>query len=183
MLLDIVIYPHPILKQIAEPVEHFDDDLRELIANMRETMRVGLGVGLAAPQVNKSIQLFIVDTSRPDETSNFKAYINPKIILKDEAVIWNEGCLSLPGLFREVETFEHVIVEAQDEWGKTFTEEARDLRAVAIAHEYEHLQGKVFIDRLNPVKRSLSRKFWNKNSKRLAQKMYKDTDLKCIFST
>lgn len=181
MLLDLYIYPHPILAQVADPVERFDDDLKKLVADMYETMIAGYGVGLAAPQVGISRRLFIVDTSRPEEPSTLKAYINPKIILKDDPIIWNEGCLSLPGLYRDVKTFGHVIVEAQDVNGETFREEAHDLRAVAILHEYSHLEGSVFIDRIAPVKRSMTKKYWFKKASQLTEKTYQNTQLKCVF--
>ena len=182
MLLDLYIYPHPILARKADPVETFDDDLRKLIEDMHETMVAGFGVGLAAPQVGISKRIFVVDTSRPEEPSTFKAYINPKIILKDDPLVWNEGCLSLPGLYRDVNSFGHVIVEAQDEFGNTFREEAHELRAVAILHEYSHLEGSVFIDRLSPVKRNLTKKFWFKKASQLAEKTYRETQLKCVFN-
>ena len=182
MLLDLYIYPHPILLKVAEPVTEFNDELKTLIENMAETMYEGLGVGLAAPQIGLSKRIFIVDTSTQEEPSTLKAYINPKIILKDDPVVWNEGCLSLPGLYRDVKTFAHVIVEAQDVNGNTFREEAEELRAVAILHEYSHLDGSVFIDRLAPIKRNLVKKHWAKNSLKSAEKTYKDTKLHCIFN-
>lgn len=181
MLLDLYIYPHPILTRVADPVDTFDETLKELVQNMYETMVCGNGVGLAAPQVGISKRLFIVDTSRPDEPSTLKVYINPKIILKDDPLVWNEGCLSLPGLYRDVKSFGHVIVEAQDVHGETFREEATDLRAVAILHEYAHLDGSVFIDRIAPVKRNLTKKFWFKKASQLTEQTYKDTKLNCIF--
>lgn len=181
MLLDLYIYPHPILARVAEPIETFDDELKKLIADMRETMVAGFGVGLAAPQVGISKRLFIVDTSHPEEPSTFRVYINPQIILKDDPLVWNEGCLSLPGLYRDVNSYGHVIVEAQDENGETFREEAHELRAVAILHEYSHLEGSVFIDRLAPLKRSMTKKFWAKKAAQLTEKTYADTELNCIF--
>ena len=182
MLLDLYIYPHPVLLKVAEPVTEFDAKLKTLIEDMAETMYEGLGVGLAAPQVGISKRIFVVDTSTQEEPSSLKAYINPKIILKDDPVVWNEGCLSLPGLYRDVRTFAHVIVEAQDVEGNTFREEAHELRADAILHEYSHLDGSVFIDRLAPIKRSLVKKHWAKNVYKAAEKTYKDTKLHCVFN-
>lgn len=182
MLLDIYIYPHPILSKVAEPVTEFDDALRELVENMAETMYEGLGVGLAAPQVGISRRLFVVDVSAPDEPSTLKAYINPVVIKKDSPVVWNEGCLSLPGLYRDVKTFEHVIIEAQDVHGEKFREEANGLRAVALLHEFSHLEGSVFVDRLPPLKKKMAFKFWKKHVYREAEKVYKDTSLHCIFA-
>ena len=181
MLLKLYIYPHPILLKKAEPVDKFDADLEKLVTDMAETMYEGNGVGLAAPQIGLSKRLFVVDTSLPEKPSQLRAYINPKIILKDTPIVWNEGCLSLPGLYRDVNTFEHVIIEAQDVHGQTFREEAHDLQAVALLHEFSHLEGSVFIDRLTPLKKSMTRKFWLKHVRREAEKTYKDTNLQCVF--
>ena len=182
MLLDLYIYPHPVLSKVAEPVDTFDESLATLVSNMAETMYVGNGVGLAAPQVGISKRIFVVDTSAPEEPSQLKAYINPKIILKENPIIWNEGCLSLPGLYRDVETFGHVIVEAQDVKGEWFTEDAKELRAVAILHEYSHLEGHVFVDRLPALKKSLTRKYWAKNMYKLTEKTYSEMNLHCVFA-
>lgn len=182
MLLDIYVYPHPILLKKAEPVTVFDESLARLVDDMAETMYAGLGVGLAAPQIGRSIRLFIVDTSTPEEPARLKAYVNPKIILKDEPVIWNEGCLSLPGLYRDVSTYAHVIIEAQDVHGEVFREEAHELQAVALLHEYRHLEGGVFIDRLPPLKRRMAQKFWSKHVRREAEKVYGDLNIQCVFA-
>lgn len=174
-ILELVMYPNPILSQVAEPVEEFSEDFPKLIADMAETMYEGKGVGLAAPQIGLSKRLFIVDVSAPDEPHNLKVFINPTIVQQDTPVIWNEGCLSLPGLYRDVKTFNHVIVDAFDIKGNPFRHEASDIEAVAILHENAHLDGKVFIDRLAPVKRSLVKKFWKKNAERLCKETYKDS--------
>ena len=181
MILPLYIYPHPVLLKKAEPVTTFDDSLKELVKNMAETMYEGNGVGLAAPQIGLSQRLFIVDTSMPEEPSRLRAYINPEITLKEDPIVWNEGCLSLPGLYRDVNSFSHVIIKAQDVNGAWFTEEAHELQAVALLHEYSHLEGSVFIDRLSPLKKSLARKFWSKHVKKEAEKTYKDTAIKCVF--
>ena len=182
MLLDLYIYPHPVLSKVAEPVTEFDDKLSKLVEDMAETMYEGLGVGLAAPQVGISRRLFVVDTAKPDEPSTFRAYVNPVIVLKDSPVVWNEGCLSLPGLYRDVKTFGHVIIEAQDVKGEKFREEATELRAVALLHEFSHLEGSVFVDRLSPLKKRMATKYWKKHVYQEAKKTYKDTNLHCIFA-
>lgn len=181
MLLDLYIYPHPVLSKVAEPVTEFDEALEKLVEDMADTMYEGNGVGIAAPQVGISKRIFVVDTSTAEEPSNRRAYINPKIILKDDPVVWNEGCLSLPGLYRDVKTFAHVIIEAQDVHGNTFREEATELRAVALLHEYGHLDGSVFIDRLSALKKNMAKKFWAKYSHREAEKLYKDTHLNWVY--
>ena len=181
MILDIYIYPHPVLSQIAAPVTEFDASLEKLVADMAETMYAGNGVGIAAPQVGLSKRLFLVDASAPEEPAELRAYVNPKIILKDTPLVWNEGCLSLPGLYRNVRTFGHVIVEAQDVHGNVFREEAHELRAVAILHEYSHLEGSVFIDRLPPLKKSLAKKFWAKHAHRETEKLYTEMNLHWVY--
>ena len=181
MILDIYIYPHPVLKEVAKPVETFDAELEKFVADMAETMYAGMGVGLAAPQVGKSLRIFVVDTSAPEEPHALKAYINPRIILKEDPCVWNEGCLSLPGLYRDVDSYAHVIIEAQDVHGEWFREEARELQAVALMHEFSHLEGHVFIDRLKPMKRNLTKKFWLKNAEKLAAETYKDSPVHCTF--
>lgn len=181
MILDLYIYPHPVLLQAASPITNFDDNLAKLIDDMTQTMYEGSGVGLAAPQVGISKRLFIVDTSAPNEEPSLRAYINPEILLKDDPLIWNEGCLSLPGLYRDVPSFGHVVIKAQDVHGNVFQEEARELRAVALLHEFAHLEGKVFIDRLSPLKKSMAKKFWAKNSQKQTKKTYSDSQLHCVF--
>lgn len=182
MLLDLYIYPHPILFKQAEPITTFDASLKTLIADMTETMYEGNGVGLAAPQIGKSIALFIVDTSAPEEASSLKAYINPKIIAADHPIVWNEGCLSLPGLYKDVNTFGHVIIEAQDENGEWFREEAHELRAVALLHEFAHLEGHVFIDRLSPFNQSRVKRYWAKHYRREVERTYADSKVQCVLA-
>ena len=181
MILKLYIYPHPVLLKKAEEVTEFGPELETLVCDMAETMYEGNGVGLAAPQVGISKRLFVVDTSAPEEPRRLKAYVNPKILVKEKPIVWNEGCLSLPGLYRDVNTFCHVVIEAQDVHGQVFTEEADDLQAVALLHEYAHLDGGVFIDRLSPLKKTMTRKFWAKHARRDAAETYKDTRIECVF--
>lgn len=176
-ILDLLIYPHPILSQKAEPVDDFGPQLQTLIKDMAHTMYAGNGVGLAAPQVGLSRRLFIIDVSAPEGPKNLEVFINPTILSKSVPTLWNEGCLSLPGLFRDVPSFKNVSIRAQDASGKLFETQAVDLRAVAILHEFLHLEGEIFIDRLNPMKRRMTRKYWAKNRKSLAKEVYTELNV------
>jgi peptide deformylase len=151
-ILDILNYPDPRLHTVAKPVKDVDASLRRLIDDMAETMYAAPGIGLAATQVNRHIQLLIIDTS---ETKNqLQVFINPKITSKDGEQQYEEGCLSVPGVYENVTRAEKVTVEALDENGKLFTLEAHGLLSVCIQHEIDHLLGKVFVEYLSPLKRS-----------------------------
>jgi len=181
-MLDLIIYPNPILREIAKPVESFDEELSTLVNDMAETMYAGNGVGLAAPQIGRSIRLFIIDVSPQEGAKKLEVFINPKILATDCPTVWNEGCLSLPGLFRDVPTYKSVEVQAYDLEGKPFSTKATDLRAVAILHEYGHLEGEIFLDRLNPVKRRMTRKYWQKNRNILARDVYDELKVGYILN-
>lgn len=151
-ILDILNYPDPRLHTVAKPVKDVDAALRRLINDMAETMYAAPGIGLAATQVNRHIQLLIIDTS---ETKNqLQVFINPKITSKDGEQQYEEGCLSVPGVYENVTRAERVTVEALDENGKLFTLEAHGLLSVCIQHEIDHLLGKVFVEYLSPLKRN-----------------------------
>lgn len=135
------------LRETASAVETFDDGLKQLVGDMFETMEKADGVGLAGPQVNVSKRLFVVEI--PGEVK--KAFINPQIVQTSmEEVVMEEGCLSLPGLYREVKRPARVTVQAQDVDGKPFTVTADGLYGRCIQHEFDHLNGVLFIDHLDP---------------------------------
>jgi len=151
-LLDILHYPDPRLHTVAKPVKAVDGDIRKLIENMAETMYAAPGIGLAATQVNQHIQLIVIDTS---ETKNqLQVFINPKIIEKSGAQDYEEGCLSVPGVYETVTRSEKITVEALDKEGKPFTLNAEGLLSICIQHEMDHLLGKVFVEYLSPLKRN-----------------------------
>ncbi|MEM9693390.1 MAG: peptide deformylase, partial [Myxococcota bacterium] len=137
----ILHYPEPVLRERAVDVEGIDDELRVLIEDMAETMYAAPGVGLAAPQVGVSKRLFIVDVAAEDEPSNLLVFINPEIIETEGIQMWEEGCLSVPGITEDVERAARVKVRAQNRSGETFELEADGLLAVAIQHEHDHLEG------------------------------------------
>jgi len=160
-MLPIVAVGHPTLKKIAEEIGPDYPDLKELIDMMFETMYESRGVGLAAPQVNKSIRLFLVD-ARPygneeDDAKEFvKVFINAKIINESgEKWSFNEGCLSVPGINEDVERHAIVEIEYMDTDFKPHKETYSGILARIIQHEYDHLEGTLFVDRLSSLKKAL----------------------------
>lgn len=151
-ILDILNYPDPRLHTVAKPVKEVDATIRRLINDMAETMYAAPGIGLAATQVNHHIQLIVIDTST--EKNNLMVFINPKIIAKSGEQDYEEGCLSVPGVYESVTRAENITVEALDKDGKKFTLDADGLLSVCIQHEMDHLLGKVFVDYLSPLKRN-----------------------------
>ncbi len=151
-LLEILNYPDPRLHTIAKPVKEVDDNVRALINDMAETMYAAPGIGLAATQVDQHIQLLLVDTTK--EQNNLQVFINPKITKKDGEQDYEEGCLSVPGIYETVSRAENITVEALDAEGKPFKLNADGLLSICIQHEMDHLQGKVFVEYLSPLKRN-----------------------------
>jgi peptide deformylase len=152
-LLTILRYPDPRLHKLAKPVTVFDERLKKLAANMAETMYDAPGVGLAATQVDVHEQLIVIDTS--ETHSDLRVFVNPKIVwASEEKQVYDEGCLSVPGVYDGVERPARVKVRALDVEGKPFELEADGLLAVCIQHEMDHLKGKVFVEYLSPLKRN-----------------------------
>ena len=151
-ILDILNYPDPRLHKVAKPVMEVNDAIRQLIENMAETMYAAPGIGLAATQVNQHIQLIIVDISETKD--QLQVFINPKIIEKHGEQEYEEGCLSVPGIYDVVTRAERVKIEALDQHGNKFTLLAENLLSVCVQHEMDHLLGKVFVEYLSPLKRT-----------------------------
>ena len=152
-LLPILRYPDPRLHKVAKPVTVFDERLKKLAADMAETMYAAPGVGLAATQVDVHEQLIVIDTS--DAHNELQVFINPDITwASQEKQVYEEGCLSVPGIYDGVERPQQVRVRALDLDGKPFEIEADGLLAVCIQHEMDHLKGKVFVEYLSPLKRN-----------------------------
>mgnify|MGYP001092982014 CR=1 FL=1 len=151
-VLNILNYPDPRLHTVAKPVKEVDANIRRLIDDMAETMYAAPGIGLAATQVNQHIQLLIIDTSETKDA--LQVFINPTIIEKNGERAFEEGCLSVPGVYESVTRAETVTVEALDRNGEKFTLHAEGLLSVCIQHEMDHLLGKVFVEYLSPLKRS-----------------------------
>lgn len=166
-LLPILTYPDPRLARKSEPVKKFGPELEKICADMLETMYDAPGIGLAAPQVNIHQRIVVIDVDyeeSEDEPSvrsneNPRIFINAKITKKEGDILFKEGCLSVPGEYEEVNRAEKVTVEYQDLRGEKHTLDAEGMLAVAIQHELDHLDGRLFIDRLSFVKsRSIKRK-------------------------
>jgi peptide deformylase len=156
MVRTILHYPDKRLRERGKKIEAVTAELRQLIDDMAETMYAAPGVGLAATQIGESLQLFIIDIADAEEPSDLRVFINPEILESTGELTWQEGCLSFPGVTEEIDRAAHVRVRAQDRDGKTFELEAEGLLAVAIQHEYDHLQGMLMIDHMGPLKKRLT---------------------------
>jgi len=149
-LLTILEYPDPRLKRIATPVTEFTPAIKKLVDDMAETMYDAPGIGLAATQVDVHKRVIVIDVST--DKSDLKVFINPEILMADGEIVGEEGCLSVPTYYDNVTRAAHVVVRAQDAFGKPFELEATDLLAVCIQHEMDHLKGIVFVDHLSQLK-------------------------------
>jgi len=164
-VLDILEFPDPRLRTVAEPVASVDDALRTLIDNMFETMYAAPGIGLAATQVNVHRRLLVMDVS--DDQSEPLVFINPEFtVLDPDLGEYDEGCLSVPGFFETVNRPQRVEVRALDREGTPFERELEGLRAICLQHEIDHLDGKLFVDYLSPLKRQRIRKKLEKEQRR-----------------
>ncbi|MGE4297467.1 MAG: peptide deformylase [Desulfovibrionaceae bacterium] len=155
MKLTIRTYPDPVLAQKAAEIGEMTPALRELAANMAETMYGDSGIGLAAPQVGESIRMVVVDVTGPENKAGLMTLINPRIVASEGEVDSEEGCLSLPNLRCTVTRKERVTVQALDLDGKSVTIEADELLAVCLQHELDHLDGVILVDRISRLKRLL----------------------------
>jgi peptide deformylase len=170
MVREIVIWPDPVLKQVASPVDRVDDSIRRLLDDMAETMYAADGVGLAAPQVGVGKRVIVIDVSPREPDQKLIHLVNPTIVEAEGKLIYTEGCLSIPGEAEEVERANKVRVRALDYHGKPFEIVAEaDLLAVALQHEHDHLQGTLFVDHLSSLKRELIRKRMKKLKEQRAE--------------
>jgi len=152
-ILNILRYPDPRLHTVAKPVTAFDERLHTLVADMAETMYDAPGVGLAASQIDVHEQLLVIDVTETKD--QLQVFINPEIIwASEEKQVYDEGCLSVPGVYDGVERPSRIKVRALDQHGKQFELEADGLLGVCIQHEMDHLMGKVFVEYLSPLKRN-----------------------------
>lgn len=165
--LTILKYPDERLRTVAEPINSVDDSLRDTIDAMLETMYESNGVGLAATQVNVHQRLFVADCS--EDQNEPLVFINPEITEKDGLFTNEEGCLSFPGVYAKVERAGKVTVQAQDRHGESFSLTAEGLLAICIQHEIDHLNGKLFVDYLSPLKRDRIRKKLEKEARLSAE--------------
>jgi len=175
MIRDIVIYPDKRLKEISRPVESFDEELHTLLDDMYETMINRNGVGLAAIQIAEPLRALIINV--PVETDsedprvqqpkeNTLEVINPVILEAEGKTRYQEGCLSVPGYFEEIDRYKKIRIEYQDRHGEKFILEDDDFLAIALQHEMDHLDGKVFVEKLSILKRKKFEKEWKKRLKK-----------------
>jgi peptide deformylase len=165
-ILNILKYPDPILKKRAEPVQEITGEIQRLIDDMAETMYAAPGVGLAAPQVGRSIRVIVVDVNpKEEEKRDLIMLINPEIIERSGEIAWEEGCLSIPEYSSDVKRAERVVVKGLDRDGRERVIVGDGLLSVALQHEIDHLDGILFIDRLGPIKRDLVRRRLRKQAR------------------
>ena len=155
-LLDILIYPDQRLHKKAKPVEKVDDRIKQLVDDMSETMYQAPGIGLAAPQVNVLERIIVVDIS--ESKDSLLVMVNPEIVSSNGLAEHEEGCLSVPGVYAQVQRHENIRVRAQDREGEVFELDADGLLGICIQHEIDHLDGRVFVDYLSHLKQGRIRK-------------------------
>ncbi len=152
----IVIYGDPVLREKAEPVGEVNQEVKDLVSDMVDTLKKAQGLGLAAPQIGVPKRIFIVDLSAIDINGSLKVFIDPEIVdTGDEQSEYEEGCLSFPGLYQKIARPATVRVRATDLDGNQFELEADGMLARAVLHEYDHLEGILFIDRMSPLTRTM----------------------------
>ena len=162
-ILPILEYPDPRLRKKAKPVVTVDDDIKRLVDDMFETMIDSHGIGLAASQVDVHQRVIVMDLM--EDGSQPRVFINPEIeVLNDTTEPYDEGCLSVPGFYETVARPSNVMISALDSEGTPFKEKASGLLAICIQHEIDHLEGKLFVDYLSPLKRQIIRKKMKKKS-------------------
>ena len=175
-MLEILHFPDQRLRKKALPVDNVDDEIRQIVDDMFETMYAAPGIGLAATQVNIQKQIIVIDISK-DKTEPL-VLINPEIVASDGHEEMEEGCLSVPGYYETVRRAERIRVRALDRDGNTYELETDDLLAVCIQHEMDHLDGKLFVDYLSPLKRQRIQKKLEKQTRQGA--LPKNTEREAI---
>lgn len=162
----ILHYPDPRLRNKGLPIAEVTPELLALIEDMAETMYAAPGVGLAATQIGEPVSLFLIDIAGEDEPSDLRVFINPEILERVGDQTWEEGCLSFPGVTEEIKRAARVKVKALDKAGKPFELEADGLLAVAVQHEYDHLEGMLMIDHVGPLKKRIMAKKVQKHAQK-----------------
>lgn len=169
MILDIIHYPNKMLRTVSQEVKQFDSKLHTLLDSMYETMIAHNGVGLAAIQVAKPLRALLVNIPREEDGEQYKEdlieLINPIILHSEGEILWNEGCLSVPGFYEEISRFSNIKVQYQDRFGNQIQQIFNDFMAVAVQHEMDHLNGVLFVDKLSLIKRKKFEKELKKNKR------------------
>lgn len=176
---EIVLYPEArdVLTTDCEPIEEVDDEVRQLVDDLIETMYDANGVGLAAPQIGVTKRVTVIDvTDRESEEPHVHVLINPEIIEREGKLTWEEGCLSFPGLYGDVKRAERVKVRALNRDGEPYEIEGEGLFAVALQHEIDHLHGTLFIERMSGLKRRMALKEYKKIRARQAEEAAKEAE-------
>ena len=155
-ILEILEFPDPRLRTVAKAVDRFDDALEQLTNDMIETMYEAAGIGLAATQVNRHISLLVLDISETRDQA--RVYVNPEILSTEGTQTYEEGCLSVPGIYADVDRANSIQISAQDQFGEKYEETLEGVHAVCLQHEMDHLKGKLFVDYLSPLKRQMVRR-------------------------
>jgi len=161
-VLPICIYPDPVLRQRAERVKNIDNGIQRLVDDMIETMYNAPGIGLAANQVGRAISLMVVDVQLQESEYGLIVLINPELVSARGETTFEEGCLSVPEYYHKVKRHEEVVVCGLDREGAKIEITAGGLLAIALQHEMDHLEGKLFIDRINPIARDIFKRRWKK---------------------
>jgi peptide deformylase len=151
----IVYYGDPVLREKSKPVEEIDQAIKNLVDDLIATLKDARGLGLAAPQIGEAVRIFIVDLSAIDLTETVRVFINPEVVETSGEIMLEEGCLSFPEIYQKIVRPEKVKMKATDLDGNEFTLEASGMLARAVLHEYDHLEGKLFIDYFSTLSRSL----------------------------
>lgn len=166
-IFNILKYPDPVLKKKAEPVPEITGDIQRLIDDMVETMYAAPGVGLAAPQIGRSVRVIVIDVSSKEEGKGcgLISLINPDIIEHSGDIAWEEGCLSVPDYTADVRRFERVVVKGLNRNGREEIVVGEGLLSIALQHEIDHINGILFIDRLGPIRRDLIKRKLRKQAR------------------
>ncbi len=164
-LLTICIYPDPVLRQKAQRVKNIDNGIQRLIDDMVETMHHAPGIGLAANQVGRPLRVLVIDIQREECEYGLIVLINPELASARGETMVEEGCLSVPEYFANVARHEEVVVRGLDRRGEKIEIAAGGLLAIALQHEMDHLEGKLFIDRISPIARDIFKRRWKKKFK------------------
>lgn len=151
----IVIYGDPVLREVSEKVENFDTELKNLVSDMVDTLKEAQGLGLAAVQIGITKRVFIVDLSAVDITEKLRIFVNPEILETTDESEYEEGCLSFPGIYQKITRPGKVKVKAFDIDGNAFELDVTGLAARAILHEYDHLDGELFIDHMSTMTKTM----------------------------
>lgn len=151
----IVTYGDPVLREVSKPVEKIDQETKDLVSDLTDTVKKAKGLGLSAVQIGVLKRVFVVDLSAVDITESLRVFINPEIVATEGEVEYEEGCLSFPGIYQKIVRPEKVTIKATDVDGNEFTITGSGIAARAFLHEFDHLEGVLFVDRMTPIQRTL----------------------------